>query len=60
MDVSQRNSLKWSLWPKRQIDAELYKQLPFGNDLKKKYKDMHLAFILPPELKRTDFMILIF
>ena len=35
MDVSQRNSFKWLVWPKRQINAKLYKQLPFGNDLKK-------------------------
>ena len=38
MDISQRNSFKWLLWPKRHIDAELYKQLPFGNDLKRNTK----------------------
>ena len=51
LDVSQRSSLKWLLWPKRQIDAELYEQLPFGNDLKKKYKDIHLTFIFTPQIQ---------
>ena len=51
LDVSQRSSLKWLLWPKRQIHAELYKQLPFGNDLKKKYKDIHLISIFTPQIQ---------
>ena len=57
IDVNQRNSFKSLLWPERQIEAELYKQLPFGYDLKKKYKDMHLASILSLEFKRADFII---
>ena len=55
MYVNQCISFKWLLWPKRQIDAELYKQLPFSNGLKKKYKDMQLVSILPLTFKRADY-----
>ena len=55
MDVSQRNLFKWLLSLKRQIDADLYKQISFGNELKKETQRHSFAIYITPQLKRDWF-----